>query len=210
MPRRTPDPNEGHGLPLPLEEVQEIVTRVSRSSWANLDASEEFVADFMATHIHSGAMARYYERHQMPADGLRRYIARCAKNRAARLHNQAARRTEAEAAVAVGEAAEAPQRVPRAARSWLAAAIRVAASEASQHGLDDAWRLYEQTCLLGMPKLEAFEEAGLSRAAGWRRLERAKKHAADTVIRLARASAMDELELLPLLCRLEELTGEDL
>jgi hypothetical protein len=187
MPRRTPDPNEGHGLPLPLEEVQAIVTRSVRKACSSIepaaDQVEELVAQIVARLITDSRLASAVAE----ADDPPVYLATVALNHARK--GLAAECKLADLERSIDEASEvtAPvldeYGVSGAALALLHAALRAARHSAAELDREHDWAAFEDARLRewrsGEPnakRREVLETYGLSvaefdRAIAWSKRE---------------------------------------
>jgi hypothetical protein len=150
MPRRTPDPNEGHGLPLPLEEVQAIVTRKCSQFVAKLGhaGAEDAAADYMHRYVLSGRLAEKVERRGMDAAHTRHHVARSCGHYASNHVRALKRQRKREALVAEMLDGPAPPQMSVEASEWLDRVLDRAADVAASCGLGLAWTFFDEYCVM--------------------------------------------------------------
>jgi hypothetical protein len=149
MPRRTPDPNEGHGLPLPLEEVQEIVSRKCSQFVAKLGhaGAEDAAADYMHRYVLSGRLAEKVERRGMDAAHTRHHVARSCGHYASNHVRALKRQRKREALVAEMLDGPAPPQMSVEASEWLDRVLEAATRLAAASDLSSAWAMYDEYCI---------------------------------------------------------------
>jgi hypothetical protein len=144
MPRRTPDPNEGHGLPLPLEQVLAIVTRSCEQYLRMLGPAgvDDAVVAFVEKKIESGKLAREIERRALLPEEVPWLIRRFCHTHCTDRLRERARDELKHAPLDEHPDVLSPDPMSEEAAEWLDGVVEMMRDRAHRLGLGLAWSMY--------------------------------------------------------------------